>query len=160
MNESPRASIASEPTAPAVRDLQAAILIIGSLLWDKETPRPSWRHRLDLERVQYVRVPIRYARRARSRGCTFTMTFAESVQQGTAVVVPCKRSVCTMAALLEEAQALWGAETKHDKNRAIGANWGCVGIALRDPRSELCREWTKYFQGQGITPIDPVNDDG
>ena len=64
------------------------VLIIGSLFWDNST-RDEWRRdRLDLERRQYVRAPIRYGRQSTGRGCSYTMVFSAGLCEaefGTAI---------------------------------------------------------------------------
>ena len=58
--------------------LTAGVLIIGSLLWDSEEDRPTWRDvRLDIASAQAVTAPIRYGRLSgKKRGHTHTMVFS------------------------------------------------------------------------------------
>jgi hypothetical protein len=87
--------------------IRAGVLIIGSLLWDKEH-RDSWRRsHLRLDDRVHVKVSIRYGRRSGNRGDTFTMTLSPDKPLGQAVVVPCARIIEKPAGLIAEAQALW-----------------------------------------------------
>src|SRR5260370_41031872 len=63
--------------------LTAGVLIIGSLLWDSGKGRPAWRDaRLDVASAQAVTAPIRYGRKARTRGNSFTMGFSRQCPAG------------------------------------------------------------------------------
>src|SRR5439155_3175838 len=154
--------MANDPSLPpALPLLRASILIIGSLYWDDEPPRPTWRNtRLDFDDRTVVSVPIRYARRAQKRGYTFTMTFADSAHHGSAVLIPCLHAPTTIGSLIEEARALWGAEIKDADTRAIGASWGTVGILFRNTVSALRAEWIQFFRQQQLAPVIPVDSDG
>src|SRR5688572_4788377 len=127
--------------------MRGAILIIGSLLWDRNEVREKWRQsRLDLSKLAIVAAPIRYARRSASRGDTFTMTFAGGDVKGQAVVVPCRQEVSTVDAMAQEAKALWQVEQPTAQLDDIAANWGCVAAVFRS--SDLAgahRSWTEFF---------------
>jgi hypothetical protein len=144
--------------------MQVGILIIGSLLWDKKWCRDEWRHsRLVLEHAQHVRVRIGYRRRSKSRGNTFTMTFApDSAAEGQGVVVPCDASVVNVDGLLEEARQLWRAEDHHAARGAIASQWGCLGTLFNpNSTSEQDREpWCEVFRNSGARPIPPVSHRG
>src|SRR6266513_1828279 len=76
--------------------LNAGILIIGSLLWDSENGRPAWRDaRLDMPSAQAVTAPIRYGKKARTRGNSFTMVFSRLSPPGAAKLVPCSHTIST-----------------------------------------------------------------
>lgn len=122
-------------------ELSLGVLIIGSLCWDTARHRKEWRDaHLDLGRKQYVRAPIRYARRSGSRGCSYTMVFSGSLAQeqyGRAVVVPCGRARNAME-LVDAAVHLWTAETANGENplSRVSASWGCVAI-LESPEHPM-----------------------
>ena len=121
------------------------VLIIGSLYWDNSA-REEWRReRLDLERRQSVRAPIRYGRRSGRRGCSYTMVLSASLREadfGTANVVACKSRD-----LIEEARSLWEAEG--GTRGAVSATWGCVGLLI-NPDAGLPSEdrdrWSKFVE--------------
>lgn len=141
--------------------IRAGVLIIGSLLWDKEH-RDSWRRsHLRLDEKVHVKVSIRYGRRSGNRGDTFTMTLSPDKPLGQAVVVSCARIIEEPAGMIAEAQALWRAERPQASQGSIGAPWGCVGALFRDERAHAKwrAAWREYFRS-GTTPVAPVNDDG
>ena len=108
--------------------MRAGILIIGSLLWDN-SQRDTWRRsRLFVDQKLHVKAPICYGRRSRTRGNTFTMTFATSDVLGRAVLVPCKSAIESVEDIVGEAKALWRAEQPTAAPNSIGASWGSVGI--------------------------------
>ena len=121
------------------------VLIIGSLYWDNSA-REKWRReRLDLERRQYVRAPIRYGRRSEGRGCSYTMVLSASLREadfGTAIVVPCKSRD-----LIEEARSLWEAEG--GTRGAVSGTWGCVGLLINPDAglpSKDRNRWSKFVE--------------
>lgn len=149
------------------------MLIIGSLLWDDEEPRPEWRQKrlMALDNRRRVRAPIRYGRLSRSRGCTYTMVFSKKLdmpgRRGWAFVVPCKARVNSVDDLVTEAQHLWRAEGG-EKGR-ISARWGCVAL-LENPQHpipDVRAGWTKHVQQEpayralnSAAGEAPVVDDG
>lgn len=126
--------------------MKIGVLIVGSLYWDDSLPRTAWRsERLDCVRRQQVRVPIRYGRRSRSRGNSYTMVFSSGLREeqfGTAIAIPFKSEN-----LLEEAKRLWAAEapSAREPNGCISDCWGCVAL-LEHPQVPLPRDvrtrWT------------------
>ena len=63
--------------------LLLGVLIIGSLYWDRACHRTNWRRdRLDQCRGRHVRAPIRYGRRSKTRGCSYTMVFSSGLGAG------------------------------------------------------------------------------
>jgi hypothetical protein len=142
--------------------MRAAILIIGSLLWDSMKARELWRQsRLIVDQAARVRVPIRYGRQSQSRGNTYTMTLAKDAPLGQAVLVPCLAAVSDAAELIGEAAELWKAERPSAELASIGASWGCVGV-LFNPQAapdDRLRAWVDYFQ-KTASPIPPVDKDG
>jgi hypothetical protein len=115
------------------------ILIVGSLYWSPADHRRRWRNKhLKTARETPVLVPIRYGRR--SRAGTYTMVFAPGSPNGTGKVCECAREISTASELIEEAKALWLAESPDGSNRhpteQLGAEWGCVGL-LSNPEASL-----------------------
>src|SRR5205809_2973005 len=101
-------------------ELGAGILVIGSLFWD--TSRQGWRdERLHMAASEAVTAPIRYGRRSRNRGNTYTMVFSRSAQPGQAIVVPCRNIVRSAVDLIAEAEQLWAAERNERVERQISA---------------------------------------
>ncbi len=122
-------------------EISIGTLIIGSLYWDKQPNRAKWRReRLDLSASRNVLAPIRYGRRSKTRGNSYTMVFSESLTKreanlGCAVAAPCIRSVHSVEALVEEAEHLWAAERKCSfLNGCISAEWGCVAMTFNPSR--------------------------
>ena len=110
--------------------LTAGVLIIGSLLWDSEKGRPAWRDaRLDMTSAQAVTAPIRYGRKAKTRGNSFTMVFSRLCPAGTAKLVPCSRHFNPQD-LITEAEYLWKAEQPDAELHRIASPWGCVAALL------------------------------
>ena len=132
--------------------MQIGVLIIGSLYWDDSKPRTAWRsERLDFEREERVRVPIRYGRRSTTRGNTYTMVISSGLAErnfGEAFAVP-----CTSEDLFTEAEHLWAAEqdATQGADGTIAKGWGCVRL-LEHPSGPLHREdrerWTKRVEGE------------
>ena len=69
--------------------MNVGILVIGPLYWDNND-RKAWRtvHLNMNEKIQ-VKVPIKYGRKSKTRGDTYTMILNNSVKMGKAVVIPC-----------------------------------------------------------------------
>lgn len=119
--------------------MRVGILIIGSLYWDPSPTRCSWRReRLDCAKPTKVKAPIRYGKKAETRGDTYTMVFSMSCATaetlGTALVVPARASCCGIDHLLDEARWLWEAERNEPGRQALGSSWGMTCI-LKNPRN-------------------------
>lgn len=143
--------------------MQAAILIIGSLLWDHRNGRDKWRKsHLRVDLLQHVRVPIRYGRCSHTRGNTYTMTFASDHVMGHGVLVPCKSPLPTADALICEVEELWQAESTNANKGDISAGWGCVGILFRPQGtpSTWRQEWGDYFCKKKANVVPPISSDG
>jgi hypothetical protein len=142
--------------------MQVGILIIGSLLWDTKWCRNEWRtSRLAVDRAQRVRVGIAYRRR--SRGDTFTMTFASDTPAlGQAVLVPCDTDLAAGDGLVEEAKELWRAEQHAAPIGALGSSWGCVGalFGANSRGQELRESWTRQFRASVARSVAPVDQEG
>jgi hypothetical protein len=143
--------------------MRAAVLIIGSLYWRRDKHRAAWRKaNLDLARKIFVQVPIRYRRRSSTK--TYTMGFAAR-GHGTALVVPCKSPITNLAALVKEAQDLWGAETNSDpRPGVIATGWGSVAVLFRRglKQSALARNWAGFFEKNRVNPDgeNPISREG
>ena len=112
-----------------------AILIIGSLFWSEQEPRPAWRrHRLDIERRTRVRVPIRYGRKTTTSGYTMVLsTELRTAQFGVALAVPCR------------------AKKKQSADRRVTSSWGAVGLLANPNRSgldSLVAEWSSRVSAE------------
>ena len=148
----PKMHFTARPTEWIAKDMQIGVLIIGSLYWDDSKRRTAWpRERLDFQRKERVRVPIRYGRRSSTRGDTYTMVLSSHLAEkefGTAIVVP-----FNFEDLFTEAEHLWAAErdAPDGSDGTIATGWGCVGL-LEHPRGSLHRDdrerWTKRVQGE------------
>ena len=143
------ATIMDEPRDDGGTGPTLGVLIIGSLFWDNST-REEWRRdRLDLERRQYVRAPIRYGRQSTGRGCSYTMVFSAGLREaefGTAIVVPCKSRD-----LVEEAKSLWEAES--GTRGTVSGSFGCVGLLINPHGGlppEQCDRWSRFVAGRRL----------
>ena len=130
-------------------EVNIGVLLIGSLYWDAAEHRKTWRYKhLKQDAKQYVRVPIRYGRRSKLRGCSYTMVFSAGLREadfGTAIVIPCKSQD-----IVEEAKCLWAAESKKGSECGVSASWGCVGLlpnpdSTRLPSKQLGR-WRDFVK--------------
>ncbi len=141
--------------------MRAAILIVGSLRWDERPVRSRWRKaRLDMDRAVPVRVPIRYGRCSWTRGNTYTMTIDPEAPPGQALMVPCRAPVESPGDLVEEARYLWAAEQPGAEEGAIGADWGCCGMIMREPVAPVADAWARVFRDGVSDPVSPVTESG
>ncbi len=143
--------------------VKIGVLIVGSLYWDLESPRPRWRaERLDCAHQEHVRVPIRYGRRSTKRGYSYTMVVSPALgadELGTAIAVPYHS--CN---LVEEAEELWAAEDNSNNapTGRISAGFGCVAL-LENPDLLLSDELRKAWTGRVEREEDyktPIRMDG
>lgn len=123
-------------------NLNVAILIIGSLIWDKRPHREHWRRdRLQVGPGIPVSAPIRYGRISQERSNTYTMVFSNELvpsRLGWALVLPCRCTVSTADQLVNEAEALWAAEqSRPSTSGPISATWGAVGLLLNPNQTGL-----------------------
>jgi len=129
--------------------LSAGVLIIGSLFWEAEKGRKEWQDaRLDMASAKAVTAPIRYGRKARTRGDSFTMVFFRLCPSGTAKLVSCSRTISTAQDLIAEAEHLWKAEKPDATPHRIASNWGCVAVLCnpnpeRKIPDEILEGWSK-----------------
>jgi len=131
--------------------VRCGVLIVGSLFWNEDEIgiRAAWRDkRLDLAGVMEVDAPLRYGRRSKGWGDTFTMILDPASPDGRALLAPCKADFQSFADLLDEVWWLWSAE--HNKLLAdrFHKSWGCVA-ALFGPRATAAgfpEQWKRHFQ--------------
>lgn len=133
------------------RALSAGVLIIGSLLWDKD--RQQWRdERLDLTRSELVSAPIRYGRKSgKRRGHTYTMVFSRSAPAGSARVLYCTHEIGSANDLITEALKLWEAEALSLNSGRIAAGWGCVALLCNPERkisADLLKGWSERVKSE------------
>ena len=143
--------------------MRVAVMIIGSLLWDTDPIRITWREsRLLLDRRQHVQAFIAYRKRSpKSWQNAFTMTFSD-IASGQAVLVPCRSEAVDVAGLLQEGRELWAAERRGAKKGLIASTWGCVGAAFRTEVASgpMAKSWGEYFNQEVTTPVPPVDGQG
>lgn len=142
--------------------MNVGILVIGSLCWDNND-RKAWRTvHLNMSEKIPVKVPIKYGRKSRTWGNTYTMVLSNSVKMGKAVVIPCINPIENVKDLILEASALWRAERSKAKEGEVGVSWGCVGMLFRIPQksADIVEMWERYFQNHSEVPITPVNSRG
>lgn len=147
--------------------LDAGILVIGSLLWDKDEIRQQWRdERLAGNQSELVSAPIRYGRRSgKRRGHTYTMVFSRSAPAGQARVVRCSHPITSADDLITEALRLWEAEElRKNTGRIANEEWGCVAL-LRNPGretpKELLRAWVQRVERErGYGNVRQTADEG
>lgn len=121
--------------------LKAAILIIGSLLWDPDQgtvvgARKKWRDdRLSINRKIHVKAPIRYGRLSGNENKKYTMVFSSECEQtnkfGTAFVVPLKRNeIRSIKGIENQARFLSRAEGDSNDKLCKGNQdkWCTIGI--------------------------------
>ena len=147
--------------------LDAGILIIGSLLWDREEIGNNGATSASTcNQSELVSAPIRYGRRSgERRGYTYTMVFSRSAPAGRARVVRCSHPITSADDLTTEALRLWEAERAlqgHRENR--NKRWGCVAL-LRNPGreipEELLRAWGQRVERErGYGNVRQMADEG
>lgn len=122
--------------------LKAAILIIGSLLWDPDQGnavgyRKIWRNdRLAMKDKIHVKAPIRYGRLSGEKGSqNYTMVFSSECEQtnkfGTAFVVPLKTNeIRSIKGIENQARFLSKAERNSNDKLCKGNQdkWCTIGI--------------------------------
>jgi len=143
--------------------MRVGVVIIGSLLWDTDQSRISWRaSRLSVDQSRRVRVPIGYRKRSQSWQCAFTMTFTSDSTLGQAVLVPCRAEAIDANDLVVEACELWRAERRSATAGPLASSWGCVGAAFRaaSPSDPVLLSWADRFRQEVATPVSPVDSRG
>lgn len=138
---------------------KVGILVIGSLEWDDHAVRKEWRttRLVDGGRVR-IRVPIHYGRAASTRGNTFTMCYGGA--EGSALVIPCRRSPRDLAALALEAEWLWRAEMKGlAPAGSIHGKIGTVCVLFRDAEvtGAVAADWSRHYNRTTPPSVPFVN---
>ena len=115
--------------------LNGGVLIVGSLLWDIDKQRISWRNGcLKIQTKIAVPAPIRYGRIS-NRKCTYTMVLSnecnEPALQGEGMFVPFSNNPINLDKIKIQSQELIKAERKkiHLKMKIIignGVHWQFV----------------------------------
>lgn len=132
--------------------MRVGILAVGSLLWDEHPMREAWRtSRLRLDGSYHVEAPIRYGRRSTKRSLTYTMVFSadriiDGRGSGVGMVIPCRAKVESPDDLLEEAAALWRAESNSSDSNdlTVSDDWGSIAVLLNpavDSHGPLVAPW-------------------
>lgn len=144
--------------------LDVGVLIIGSLLWDKD--RKQWRdEQLDCDQSELVSAPIRYGRLSgKRRGHTHTMVFSRSAPAGHARVVRCSHVISSADDLITEALHLWEAEELSRNTGRIAASWGCVALFCNPERGipeDLLKAWAQRVRREhGYGNVSQLADEG
>jgi hypothetical protein len=155
--------------------LSIGVILVGSLDWESRDYGPSFSRKLTLDdrrrierRTEWrsdrllkdasteyrLRVPIRYSKRSRTRGSTFTMVFSPEyvTRLGIAKAIRCKRDVTSIDDLVAEATELWVDESNETHRGKLSGSWGCVTLLLppnflnapdRKERSALLANWAE-----------------
>jgi hypothetical protein len=146
--------------------LTLGILVVGSLYWDDQPNRQAWRRaRLEANADFHVNVPIRYGRKAETRGDTYTMVFSRSCPVGQAKVIQCKNLVESADDLVAEAERLWAAErSAPESNHHISASWGAVALLIHPgvlvPRPLLDTWAQRVSREHGYGTLRHTREDG
>lgn len=114
--------------------MKGGVIIIGSLLWDKNVNgREQWWQKLDLNKKQKVLLPIRYGRTSTTnRKGTYSMVFSTSLEAsnklGVGYFVPFTKEIVSPENFRDEVVDL--ARAEGFKGDRIAANWGAVSLKL------------------------------
>jgi hypothetical protein len=163
--------------------INLGLLVVGSLYWegmtegecarilkdyrqtDEENPKAKMRRDWRLknlspkpEDTHDVRVPIRYGRKSRSRGDSYTMVFSpECVNRlGSAKAIKCSQPIKSSEDLIPQAEEVWIAEDGQEKpTRSLSAGWGSVVLLVnpkfldhteRPEREKLLADWAAQIK--------------
>lgn len=138
--------------------MRGAILIVGSLLWDKKKHRIEWRkNRLLLDEKIHVFAPIRYGRESgKNDNKNYTMVFSSNLEKcknfGTAYVVPLKNKCSKpFEDLVNEAEQLSIAENSNENGdnklcKGNNSKWCTIGLLLnpkieKEEKDSLLKKW-------------------
>ncbi len=139
--------------------MKIGVLMIGSLYWSCHSVREQWRKKRLIKDGQVrVKAQIRYGRRSRKRGNSYTMVFSEGLdpaRYGDAIVLPFRNPITHSDHLIREARHLWAAERKCKRLEGISGDWGCIAL-FPNPRGgipgEIVEDWANHVSGQEIYP--------
>lgn len=151
--------------------------MIGSLFWEDENnciqlrssiklaeKRKLWREsKLDMGSSKLINLPITYGRKSTSRYCTYTMAFANSVdEKGKGYVIPYKQKInieedfkqlYCQAIELAEVEGI----SKSGENTLV-KKWGSIGLKLnprfikkhKEVAEKIFSFWKTYFSKLNI----------
>ncbi|MCE7060812.1 hypothetical protein [Dyadobacter sp. CY343] len=150
--------------------LSGGVLIIGSLIWDRENGnRIRWRNDF-LNQAGQIKVPapIRYGRVSRGRCCTFSMVFSDECNRpelkGTGILVPFANNPVDLRMLRVHTSELMKAERNKvdlDEN-VFNWAWGALAMSVNpvilneispkyDEANNLAAFWRKSYT-KGFNP--------
>jgi hypothetical protein len=137
-------------------NLDIGVLAIGSLFWDNNISRETWRkNRLSLKDQFNVKVPIRYGRCSSSRNYTYTMIFSrlclrKSHGLGIGKAILCQNKITSLDDITKESKYLWAAETNLSKpNNNISSHWGSVALMINPKlkqKSKISLFWKDFYK--------------
>lgn len=114
--------------------MKGGVLIIGSLLWDKNSfSRQEWWNKLDLTKKQKVLLPIRYGRTSKTnRKGTYSMIFLTSLENsnnlGIGYFIPFVKEIVSEKDFKDE--VIDFAKAEGFKGKRIASSWGSVCMKL------------------------------
>lgn len=110
------------------------VIIIGSLLWDENPARVTWRknYLTDVESRISVPLQIRYGRKSASRQGTYTMLFCNhpETEFGSGYIIGFNKVIDNFATLADQAFALSKAEGISKNDSTLNGNWGTVALLI------------------------------
>ncbi|MBK8680397.1 MAG: hypothetical protein IPN31_00490 [Bacteroidetes bacterium] len=142
----------------------AGVLIIGSLYWDSNNARDTWRLNAFGESYwlhkKEIQVPLFYGRYSIERKCP-TMIIRSSYhiegEYGTGIFMPFRRRNLTNDQLLLYAQDLSEAEGRNSQDFIKGndVKW-CIVLAWLNPNLEVEKRnsFIEFWKSQYVPPID------
>ncbi|TXD46912.1 MULTISPECIES: hypothetical protein [unclassified Polaribacter] len=148
--------------------MRGAVLIIGSLLWDKKEHRIEWRkNRLLINEKIHVFAPICYGRESGEKDeKNHTMVFSSDLEKnknlGTAYILPFKnREIKTFEDILKEAKQLSNAENSNENGndklcKGDKEKWCTIGIIFnpkldKAKKDSLLKKWEqKLLDNDGL----------
>ena len=135
--------------------LNGGVLIIGSLLWDKDEQRTNWRKNfLAVDRQILVPAPIRYGRVSTERSCTFSMVFSNDCNQdnqiGEAIFVPFNDNPIDFKRIELQTQELIKSERKKTTLDSDRFNWGWGTLTISVNPKILIETSEKFNQAKSL----------
>jgi len=134
--------------------LNGGILVIGSLLWDKDKLREDWRNEyLRVENKIRTSAPIRYGRISKDRNFTFSMVFSQDCNDeykiGKAFFVPFRENPISFDKLKTQTTELIKSERKKiEVENRFNWSWGTLAIVL-NPKI-LLKDSDKYTEANSL----------
>ena len=117
------------------KPLSGAILIVGSLLWDKGEAnlREEWRNEyLVMSEMKRIEAPIRYGRK--SKGDVTTMVLDHSSERGTAYIVPLNSNfgIGDQIKAALKSEGIYSGEGVKLYGTSSKDIWAVVGVGIKD----------------------------